>query len=81
MSSNAASDPSATSDAPVIRIVHGSPSAQDLGILVAVLSAVGGGEGGGGGAPASHWSAPASRLVPVGPRTAPSAWRWSGMPR
>ena len=52
-----------------------------VGILVAVLSAVGGGEGGGGGAPASHWSAPASRLVPVGPRTAPSAWRWSGMPR
>jgi len=72
---------SPAAEAPVVRIVHGSPSAQDLGVLLAVLSALGGGEAGGGGAPASHWSAPATRLVPVGPRSAPSAWRWSAMPR
>lgn len=76
-----ASPASAAADAPVIRIIHGSPSAQDIGVLVAVLSAVGGGDGGGDAARTSHWSAPASRLVPVGPRSAPSAWRWSGMPR
>lgn len=72
---------SPTTDAPVVRIVHGSPSAKDLGVLLAVLSALGGGEDCGEGTRASHWSAPATRLVPVGPRSAPSAWRWSAMPR
>jgi hypothetical protein len=69
-------------DAPLLRVVSGSPSPEELAAVVAVLAAAGSG-GGGDVAPdpgLSRWSsreALVRRPLPVGP----GAWRASGLPR
>ncbi|EWT01104.1 hypothetical protein N865_11270 [Intrasporangium oryzae NRRL B-24470] len=63
---------------PAIRVVTGSPTAEEVAALVAVLSAV-------GGAPEEHdthpsaWSDPSWRLL--GPSRTTGGWRASGLPR
>ena len=63
---------------PVLRVVHGSPDAVELAALVAVVTAMAGGDPDGADAPRSSWSAP-HRLVrqpmPAG------GWRASFAPR
>ena len=70
---------SAASAAPVVRIVSGSPSAEDIAALVAVLSAVGGGEEPAPAPASSAWSDPSWRLV--GPSATRGGWRTSSLPR
>jgi hypothetical protein len=70
-----------TSDAPAhpaIRIEHGNPTPEDLAVLVAVLSAVGGPEA---ERPPrrSAWSDPAWRLG--GPGATTGGWRAASLPR
>ncbi|MEI2826946.1 MAG: acyl-CoA carboxylase subunit epsilon [Dermatophilaceae bacterium] len=74
------SDPTSP-DVPTIRIEHGNPTPEEVGVIVAVLSAASGGGDGDGGAPdrRSHWAAPGERLA--GPAPGRGGWRWSGMPR
>ena len=66
---------------PVIRIVRGNPTPEELAALVAVLVAAGG--SGDPEAPRASrgWSSPAARLhsPAYGPR--PGGWRASGLPR
>ncbi len=72
-------DAGAPDERPVVRIEHGSPSAEELAVLVALLSAVGGGGVSGlPDQPRSRWSAPDVRLRSTGPGH--GAWRFSGMP-
>jgi hypothetical protein len=65
--------------APVLRVVKGDPTPEELGALVAVVAALGGGPA----APATRrtpvWNAPA-RLQRRGLRHGPGAWRSSGLP-
>jgi len=65
---------------PLVRVLRGDPTPDELAALVAVLAAA----SGGGKAPAprrpSEWSRPARRLrTPHHP--GPGAWRASGLPR
>jgi hypothetical protein len=64
---------------PLLRIVSGNPTPEEVAALVAVLAASGGGE-----APAPRrtpaWSRP-QRLVRSTPAPGPGAWRASGLPR
>jgi hypothetical protein len=64
---------------PLLRVVKGDPSAEELAALVAVVASLG------GPAPApprrtSEWSA-ARRLQRVVRRPGPGAWRSSSLPR
>jgi hypothetical protein len=65
---------------PVLRVVRGNPTAEELAALVAVL--LGGGPDDAGGAPASPsaWNDPAAR-VRSGIHPGPGAWRRSALPR
>jgi len=65
---------------PVIRVLHGHPTPEEIGVVVALMSAMGGGEDA-SGAPSrqSRWAAPATRLGSAGPGR--DSWRFSGMPR
>ncbi len=65
--------------APVIRILHGAPTREELGVIVALLSAMGGGRPAAAPAPTSRWAAPGVRLGQVAPGR--DGWRFSGMPR
>ena len=67
---------------PNIRIEHGNPTTDEIGVLIAVLAAAGGGGSDSestGGARRAHWSSPGERLAGVA--AARGGWRWSGMPR
>jgi hypothetical protein len=64
---------------PVIRVEHGDPSPEEIGVLVAILAASGGAAGAAPERPASRWSAPTTRLGSTGPGR--GNWRFSGMPR
>ncbi len=69
-------------DAAVVRVVAGSPSAEELAALVTVLAALetGGDPDQDDARPASGWAAPAARLrTAYGPR--PGGWRDSALPR
>ena len=75
--------------APVLRVVHGSPSAEEIAALVAVLAArapaegavTGEGEvGGGRGMLRNGWSE-RSRLLRAPLWRGPGGWRASGLPR
>ena len=73
------STPEETPQPPVLRVITPSATPEEVAALVAVLSALGGGE-----APAprprSQWSHPERRVrrpLPHGP----GAWRASGLPR
>ena len=64
---------------PAIRLT-GNPTAEELAALVAVLSAMGGGEPTDGtDHTRSAWSDPSWRLL--GPSRASGGWRASGLPR
>jgi hypothetical protein len=63
---------------PVLRIVRGTPDAVEVAALIAVVTAIGGGDDGGAEAPRSSWSAP-HRLVRQ-PMTF-GGWRASFAPR
>jgi len=63
---------------PLLRVVRGTPDAAELAALVAVVSAMAGGDPGGAEPPRSSWSAPhrlVRRPMPVG------GWRSSFAPR
>jgi hypothetical protein len=65
--------------AAVIQVLSGRPSAEELAALVAVLSAVGGGEASESETARSVWSDPAWRLT--GPQRRSGGWRTSALPR
>ena len=68
----------AAAQRPVLRIVHGAPDATELAALVAVVTAMVGGDDAGVESPRSSWSAP-HRLVR---QPMPSGgWRASFSPR
>ncbi|WP_295693530.1 acyl-CoA carboxylase epsilon subunit [Lapillicoccus sp.] len=73
--------PEVVDAAPVVRVVAGHPTPEELAALLTVLAAVGGGDAGDVGTTApSRWSAPSGRLrTAYGPGS--GAWRASGMPR
>ncbi|ADU47761.1 hypothetical protein Intca_1243 [Intrasporangium calvum DSM 43043] len=62
-----------------VRVLRGNPAAEEIAALVAVLSAVGGGEEAGLPRARSAWSDPAWRLV--GPQARRGGWRGSSLPR
>ena len=69
---------------PVVRVIAGHPTPEELAALLTALAAVGGGDAGDAGdvdaAAPSRWSAPSERLrTAYGPGS--GAWRASGMPR
>ena len=64
---------------PVIRVLHGDPTPEELGVVVALLSAAGGGDAPGAPPAESRWSGPAARLGSGGPGR--DSWRFSSMPR
>lgn len=70
----------ASEQQPVLRIVHGDATPEEVAAIVAVLSAVGGGEPAPAKRPAPAWAAPqraVRRSLPHGP----GGWRASGLPR
>ncbi len=73
MSTDAAPQP------PVIRVDHGNPTPEQLGVVVALLSAMGGDADSAPATAESRWSGPAARLGSAGPGR--DSWRFSGMPR
>ncbi|HEX6887596.1 MAG TPA: acyl-CoA carboxylase epsilon subunit [Candidatus Nanopelagicales bacterium] len=65
-------------DRPVLRIVHGDPTAEELAAVVAVLAAAATSEADGAtAAEGSHWAAPVRLLRPA---VAPTGWWASGLP-
>jgi hypothetical protein len=73
-------EPETTSDPPLLRIVKGDPTPEEVAALVAVVSAMAAGtaEEAGAGLPRrSEWSAPHHRVRGVH-RHGPGAWRASG---
>ena len=68
--------------APVLRIVRGNPSPEQIAALVAVLAAraPSGGAAGGRGVMRNAWSA-RSRLLRAPLPRGPGGWRASGLPR
>ena len=69
------------SDQPVIRIVRGNPTAEEIAALVAVLAAVGGPNGADETPPARRWASPAARLRSPAYGTRTGGWRASALPR
>jgi hypothetical protein len=66
-------------DRPLLRIVHGDPTAEELAAVVAVLAAAAGpGVDEEPAVAGSHWAAPARLLRPA---VAPTGWWASGLPR
>lgn len=78
---HAAGDADHAATAPVLKVVSGNPTAEEVAALTAVLAAVGGGDSGEATATptASLWGRsarlPAQRVTP-----GPGAWRASAMP-
>ncbi|MGH3979587.1 MAG: acyl-CoA carboxylase subunit epsilon [Pseudonocardiaceae bacterium] len=67
-------------DQPVLRIVRGDPSDEEVAALTAVVAGLGSPSVPEPPRPRSAWADPASRLrVPL--RPGPDAWRGSAMPR
>lgn len=64
---------------PLLRVVSGHPTPEELAALIAVVTARSGAVAVPAAPPASRWSAPAGRLRrPLQP--GPGAWRASGLP-
>jgi hypothetical protein len=68
-------------DQPVVRIVRGNPSAEEIAVLVAVLAAAGS-----AGEPDEpprerRWASPAARLRSPAYGTRTGGWRASALPR
>ena len=72
---------SSNAGTPVIRIVRGNPSAEEVAALVAVLAAVGSASGPDEPAPARGWASPAARLRSPAYGTRTGGWRASALPR
>jgi Acyl-CoA carboxylase epsilon subunit len=66
------------SESPLLRVVRGEPSAEELAALVAVLTARAAAVPP-ARPPRPAWSDPARRLT--APRVGPDAWRRSALPR
>ena len=66
--------------APLLRVVRGEPTAEELAALVAVVAARATGEGGPGAARRTAWNDPA-RLVRTPVHVGPGGWRASALPR
>jgi acyl-CoA carboxylase epsilon subunit len=68
-------------DVPVVRVVRGNPTAEELAALVAVLVAAGASGDAEPPRAARGWSSPAARLrsPAYGPKR--GGWRASGLPR
>ena len=65
---------------PLLRVVRGTPTAEELAAVVAILSARGGAAEEEPAAPRPRWGAPATahrRPLPTGP----GAWRASALPQ
>jgi hypothetical protein len=67
-------------DRPLLRVVRGAPTADELAALVAVVSARAASQGRGGARPRSAWAG-RDRLLRQVPTPGPDAWRRSGWPR
>jgi hypothetical protein len=65
---------------PVLRVVRGEPTAEELAALVTVLGARAAGDGGQGASRRTAWNDP-SRLVRTAVHVGPGGWRTSGLPR
>ena len=66
-----------TEDTPLLRIVHGDPTPEEIAALVTVVSAIASTPAGGEEKPRSEWAAP-HRRVRAFHRHGPGAWRFSG---
>jgi hypothetical protein len=77
---SAADAPEQPGDRPLLRIVRGDPTPEELAALVAVLAAAsaGGAQDGGPAVPVSQW-APPPRLMR--PAVQPTGWWESSLPR
>ncbi|KQX69950.1 acyl-CoA carboxylase epsilon subunit [Angustibacter sp. Root456] len=64
---------------PVLRIVRGNPTPDDVAALVVVLAAAGGGDDAPAPAPTSRWAASARPHGATAP--ARGGWRASALPR
>ena len=71
-------DPDVSVEHPVLRVVHGTPSPDELAALVAVVTAMAAGDESGAERPRSSWSAP-HRMMRQ-PLTT-GGWRASFAPR
>jgi len=65
---------------PLLRVVRGEPTAEELAALVAVVGARATSGGGPGASPRTAWNDPA-RLVRTPVHVGPGGWRASGLPR
>ena len=72
---------SSDAEVPVVRIVRGNPTPEEVAALVAVLVAVGGSSVAEETRPARGWSSPAARLRSPAYGTRPGGWRASALPR
>jgi hypothetical protein len=75
------SSPSSTTS-PIVQVVRGNPSPEELAVVVAVIAASGGGEGSGGGVDdriPSGWT-DRSRGVRATPHARRGGWRASAFP-
>ena len=68
-------------DQPVLRVVRGNPTPEEVAALVAVLAAVGGSGVAEETRPARGWSSPAARLRSPAYGTRAGGWRASALPR
>ncbi len=69
-----------TPDRPVLRIVRGDATPEEVAALVAVIAAMSAGGGPTRPKPRSSWADPARRMRTSLPH-GPGAWRASGLPR
>jgi len=72
---------SSDAESPVIRIVRGNPSAEEVAALVAVLAAAGGATEPDEPTRARGWASPAARLRSPAYGTRTGGWRASALPR
>jgi hypothetical protein len=66
-------------DRPVLRVVKGDATPEEVAALVAVIAALGSGPAGEEPEPRSAWADPADRMRTTLPH-GPGAWRSSGLP-
>ncbi|MEP6631340.1 MAG: acyl-CoA carboxylase subunit epsilon [Lapillicoccus sp.] len=69
------------SEAPVLRVVRGDATPEEIAALVAVLGALGGAPDEATTPQHGGWSAPANRLRAPAYGRSPGGWRGSALPR
>ena len=75
----AVTDPASDPDRPVLRVVKGDATPEEVAALVAVIAALGSGPAERKPKPRSTWADPAHRMRTTLP-PGPGAWRSSGLP-